>query len=271
MSINGLNPNALMLGMLALVALWFLLLNLLNFLSLRTTTGNARDGSKIPQSRRDHAVLARIARVAGRNQRRRRRVVVAAAAVAERPVHRGEAQANDLREMIISCVALGILLATLLVFGTWIVRAHRNLPPLGAENLDVRPGWALGYFFVPLANLWKPYTAMRTLWQASHYAPRWDLEDAPWWLVGWWVLWLVSAMLGRLVLSAVTHTATLDEWIATTKMFIASSMVDLALDGVAALLVYRIWKAQRTQYEQRCAVSAAATNHVVVTPQGAAS
>jgi hypothetical protein len=187
------------------------------------------------------------------------------------PFTEAEAQANDLRELIISRVALGMLLATLLVFGTWIVRAHRNLPALGAENLDIRPGWALGYFFVPIANLWKPYTAMRTLWQASHHAPRWDLEDAPWWLVAWWVLWLVSAVLGRLVFSAVTHAATLDELVDMTKLTIASSIVDLVVDGVAALLVYRIWKAQRTQYEERYAASTAATDGIVATSEGAPS
>ncbi len=187
------------------------------------------------------------------------------------PFTEAEAQANDLRELIISRVALGMLLATLLVFGTWIVRAHRNLPALGAEKLDVRPGWAVGYFFVPFANLWKPYTAMRTLWQASHHAPRWDLEDAPWWLVAWWVLWLLSALLGRLVFSAVTHATTLDEFVDMTRLTIASSMVDLVLDGVAALLVYRIWKAQRAQYEERRATSTDATDGVLATSQGSLS
>jgi hypothetical protein len=157
--------------------------------------------------------------------------------------------------MIISRVALGALLATLLVFGTWIVRAHRNLPALGAENLDIRPGWALGYFFVPIANFWKPYTAMRTLWQASHHAPRWHLEDAPWWLVMWWVLWLLSTVLGRLVFSAVLDAATLEQLIDMTKLAMLSAMVDTILDGVAVALVYQIWNAQRTQYEERCATS----------------
>lgn len=164
-----------------------------------------------------------------------------------------------------SRLALGTLLATLLVFGTWIVRAHRNLPALGAENLDVRPGWAVGYFFVPIANLWKPYTAMRTLWQASRSAPRWDLEDAPWWLTAWWVIWLISAVLGQLVFSAVAHAATLDELNEVTELALVSAIVDLPLDGLAALIVYRIWKAQRTQYEAKCATSTGSTDGAVVT------
>ena len=61
-----------------------------------------------------------------------------------------EGEANDMREIAIGGLEFLLLIATFLVFGRWIVLAHRNLVPLGASYLEFRPGWAVGWFFVLL-------------------------------------------------------------------------------------------------------------------------
>lgn len=48
--------------------------------------------------------------------------------------------------------------------GMWIYRAHDNLTLFGLTGLEFTPGWSVGWFFVPFANLVKPYEAMRELW-----------------------------------------------------------------------------------------------------------
>ena len=170
-----------------------------------------------------------------------------------------QATANDVRERLVALGATTVQLVTVVVFAVWIVRAHRNLPALGAEDLDVTPGWALGWFIVPIASFWKPYTAMRTLWKASHDGPRWEVEDVPAWMTLWWVLWLVGMVFGRLILSQLSQANTLDGLIVMTKTSLASDGANLVLDGIAALLVLRIWRAQEAQFEARSATAIIAT------------
>jgi hypothetical protein len=159
--------------------------------------------------------------------------------------------ANDAREALVSSAAAVVLILTMIVFAVWIVRAHRNLPGLGGERLDVTPGWALGWFFIPIAWLWKPYKAMRTLWQASHNAPRWDLEDVPFWVPLWWAVWLLSNSADQVVTRLTLGADTYDELVSVTQLSIAVAGIGIVLDGLAMLLVSRIARAQAAQHEAR--------------------
>ena len=42
---------------------------------------------------------------------------------------------------------LFLFFLTILLFGIWIVRANKNVRALGARELSMSPGWALGYFY----------------------------------------------------------------------------------------------------------------------------
>ncbi len=85
-----------------------------------------------------------------------------------------EAHQNDNREGLIAIGALLLYLVTAVVFGVWIVRAHKNLRALGIPNLTYTPGWAFGWFFIPILNFFRPYQAMKELWQASFGGIMWQ-------------------------------------------------------------------------------------------------
>jgi hypothetical protein len=148
-----------------------------------------------------------------------------------------EREANDLREGAIGGLQALMTFTTIIVFGRWIVLAHRNLPALGAQDLDVRPGWAVGWYFVPIANLWKPFQAMRTLWNASHDAGKWQLGEGNWILPVWWTLWLISSFLGNLLMRNGFDDETLHELTTTTQLMIANCIVDVPLYFIASVLV----------------------------------
>ena len=91
-----------------------------------------------------------------------------------------------------------LLLAYLLCivsFCLWIHRATRNLPALGKTYLPrFTPRWAVGWFFVPILNLVRPYQVMREIWRGSFVPARgWGLVK---W---WWALWLISNYLDNIV------------------------------------------------------------------------
>src|SRR6185295_7113854 len=68
-----------------------------------------------------------------------------------------------------SLVAWVVLFAvTGIVWCVWQHRAQRNAIELAYGKLQFTPGWAVGWWFVPFANLVKPFQTVRELWKASH-------------------------------------------------------------------------------------------------------
>ena len=108
-----------------------------------------------------------------------------------------EAEANNARQLAVSLLQIGLYLATVVCFGVWIVRANRNVRALGARGLPITPGWAVGYFFVPILNLFRPYQAMRDLMKASRDPGRWRKAAGSPIILLWWLLWIVSNIAGQ--------------------------------------------------------------------------
>ena len=103
-----------------------------------------------------------------------------------------DASLND-SSMILAAVArLVIFLACAASVLIWINRAQRNVRALGATEMMVGPGLAVGWFFIPLGNLVMPYLAMRELWKASTNPRDWQLVPQPIMLPVWWTLWITS-------------------------------------------------------------------------------
>src|SRR5690242_12224870 len=55
------------------------------------------------------------------------------------------------------------LVATIILVGRWIYRASGNAHTL-ANDLTITPGWAVGWFFIPFANLVRPFESMKETW-----------------------------------------------------------------------------------------------------------
>jgi hypothetical protein len=77
----------------------------------------------------------------------------------------------------------------------WIHRAHANLFDAGIGGLKFTPAWSVGWFFVPIANLFKPFQAMRELWNASYDSSDRYSRATPPDLTIWWRLFIVSNIL----------------------------------------------------------------------------
>lgn len=109
--------------------------------------------------------------------------------------------------------------------GRWIYRAHANLADAGVDGLGVTPGWAVGWYFVPLANLVMPFQAMRELWTASHAELDPFSSPAPGLVKAWWAAWIT----GLLLSSIGERIATLSEGDA------GGVTVGIAIDAVGAV------------------------------------
>ena len=97
---------------------------------------------------------------------------------------------------LLQLAQLLLFLAAAIAFLCWLYRASANAHALGATDLIVKPGWSVGWFFVPLANLAMPYVAVRDLWKASARPRDWQAERAPAAIALWWALWLLTGISG---------------------------------------------------------------------------
>jgi hypothetical protein len=80
---------------------------------------------------------------------------------------------------------------------TWQRSAHANLRALGVAFTRFSPAWAVGWWFVPFANLGKPFAAVRELWKASDPAAGasgWHMARTPRCISWWWFLLLVAVL-----------------------------------------------------------------------------
>lgn len=76
----------------------------------------------------------------------------------------------------------------------WIHRAHANLHEAGIEGLEFTPGWVIGWYFVPIFNLFKPFQAMKELWNTSVGLSDQDGGETPFQLKIWWACWLLPIL-----------------------------------------------------------------------------
>lgn len=153
-----------------------------------------------------------------------------------------EAEANDFRVAAVSIVYLLNFIVTGIIFLKWIYRAHINARGFGAEGMTHSPGWAVGSFFVPILCLFRPYQAMKELWQASRDPLNWQSQETGAVLSVWWTLWIISTILGQVIFRM--NAGTVDEIRTSTMVTIGSDIIGVLLCIVAINLVKAISRLQ---------------------------
>lgn len=144
---------------------------------------------------------------------------------------------------LVSLLEIAVFVFTVAVFLMWQFTTYKNLTPLKAKNLEATPGWAIAYWFIPFANLWKPYTAIREIWYESD--PDFDPEigflptsygTSP--IFGWWwAFWL----LGNMSANVSARLSESDQFVNNGVFFVAHIIATAIGVGAAifAILVVR--------------------------------
>jgi len=140
---------------------------------------------------------------------------------------------------------LAILAATAACFLAWVYRANSNLRALGAERQRFSSGWAVGWWFVPFANLLQPRRIIGELWVLSRPFERYRSQPLIGW---WWATYLLSAFLGRLPGVPGRSPDVPETW-----MMNIASVLTIAAAVLAVIIVRRI---QARQEEQHLSVAA---------------
>ncbi len=143
-------------------------------------------------------------------------------------------------------------LGAAIAFLMWSHRVYRNLPALGATNLLSSPGWMVGWYFVPIANLFRPYRLMAETWR---FSDPWQYGRARKTTSGlvaiWWATLLstifVNAFAAASLMNGVAESFQ-ESLRRTTDLAIASYSVEFTAAIFAILLVYWIDRNQQETY-----------------------
>lgn len=110
-------------------------------------------------------------------------------------------------EMPLDLLSVGLLVvlpAIIPVFIVWFHRLYTNLPALGATGLRFSRGWAIGAWFVPILNLWRPKQIADDIWRASDpdrtvAGDQWRGRPVAGLVHMWWGLYLLSNLVSQAV------------------------------------------------------------------------
>ncbi|MDX1920795.1 MAG: DUF4328 domain-containing protein [Candidatus Caenarcaniphilales bacterium] len=157
-------------------------------------------------------------------------------------------------KMLISNLIVGltalfqlILSVVTLIFGArFLYFAHKNIREnLKADKLKFTPGWVIGWYFIPVANLWKPFQAMKELWRASKNQKDWWTSEftsalLPW----WWTLWIIGTAADRASFRLSLKAKYVNELITSNLVTLTSDIFQIPLTILFFMIVQRVYAMQ---------------------------
>ena len=155
-----------------------------------------------------------------------------------------DGEASDQRQQVVAIVYMVVFIISGILILRWIHRANFNARQLGAQNMEFTPGWSIGYYFIPVLTLWKPYQAMKEIWQASSEPSDWSFTKVSPILPLWWALWIISGMLGQAIFRFSSSAEEIDELMNLNIITQVSNTLDIPLALVTLAIVNGVYKMQ---------------------------
>jgi hypothetical protein len=164
-------------------------------------------------------------------------------------------EANDADNLVATAIVFSLLvgLATVVLWLIWQFRVAKNAEVLGKRE-GLGPGWAIGGWFIPLANIvLGPMQLLQSAQWSDPDAPGREGRTPPLVIV-WWVLFVVTGF-GRLRVgfgsNDVDGTFDLEEIRDADQAGGIAALLAIALAVVAILMVREVTRRQTQALEGR--------------------
>ena len=152
--------------------------------------------------------------------------------------------ANDERQQLVAIGYLLVFFVSVVLIAQWIYSANQNARNLGAEGMKYTPGWSVGWYFIPIATLWKPYQAIKEIWRASYSTDDWKSTKTPAILPWWWFFWILTNLLGQVSFRMSMRAEEIDELINLSVLNQAFITLEIPLALVFLAVVNSIYERQ---------------------------
>ena len=171
-------------------------------------------------------------------------------------------EANDDREAVVALVYFAALIAAIVLFIRWFHAAYANLRALKQPALRYRTGWAIGSWFVPFLNLWRPKQIANDIWRGSDPdAPA--FTQAAWptlpitpLLGAWWAAWIIGSLLSNAVGRAIWRADAAEDIRSAARFEIFTTGVEILAAVLAVAVVWKLTARQELRAQRVAAESA---------------
>lgn len=148
----------------------------------------------------------------------------------------GLIDSTDVNNATFAAGIIGLLfaltfLACVILTAMWLHQANANLHAAGIEMLySPRGSW--GWYFAPIINLYKPFQAMKEIWNESHRTSDSFTGNEESLLRTWWGCWIVGNILANVSsrLSSITPGGS----------FVVVNLLEAVVLSASALLLLQI-------------------------------
>ena len=158
------------------------------------------------------------------------------------------AASNDARQRLVGVLQGILYLVTAFFFLKWIYRANYNARQVSMGTMKFTPGWAIGWYFIPVGNLWKPYQAMKEIYAVSKNPSNGQNRPFDQILSWWWLSFVVSNGLASASLRLMAKATEIEELINATLVSVGSDIASIILAFIAIALIKRIYQMQRSNF-----------------------
>lgn len=143
--------------------------------------------------------------------------------------------ADESREAIIGFAQFGLLIVSAVFFLRWFHCAYVNLRALGAATQH-GTGWAIGFWFIPILNLFRPKQMADEIWNGSGD----DGEPAPGVVTWWWVAFILSGIVGQMAFRVNWNAETVSDFRSASWLYLAADVFSAAAGALALTVIARM-------------------------------
>ena len=149
-----------------------------------------------------------------------------------------------------------VLIIAVIFYFIWVRRAYRNLHSLQLKPTEFSSGWAIGSYFVPILNLFRPFRIMKEIWFGSQpilseensYESESHLGlSSTGFLQVWWAAFLIDGFVSNISFRLSLNSDTSQNVLATLWTDLISSITGIAVSVVSIYLIWTInsWQSEK--------------------------
>ncbi len=141
--------------------------------------------------------------------------------------------------MLISGISLIIVsIFSFTISAIWIFRASKNAAIMDPYPGRIRPGWAVGWYFIPFANLWKPFVAVKEIWNSSFSPAKSPITPATALVGFWWACHIANNIYVGGLTRKQLQTDNIELFMTLNNAMLASSVMG-AIVGILFIKIMR--------------------------------
>jgi hypothetical protein len=145
---------------------------------------------------------------------------------------------------------LVLVILFIIIYLMWKYLVFHNLQAARVQGLKHSPRGAAGWYFVPFANLIKPYEVMKEIWQATFYSEgteAWKDRKASRLITFWWLTYLIGNVIAGQ--NTFNHDGTIGSYRMDAILICISEPLIIAAGVLLIVLIKRITDEQDRRLE----------------------